>query len=142
MARKSKSTGKPVGAPPKEIDKKRFESMCAQQCTLEDVACEFDVDENTVNAWCNRTYGKNFSVVFAKKRRHGYMSLRSASWDEAVNKRTPALLIFMLKNHLGMSDRVVTENLNTEVVVEDQEDIRQHVASVFADYNKRRAVRS
>lgn len=99
------------GRPPKELDKNQFEKLCALQATIEEIAGFFDCDENTVNAWCNRVYGENFSVVFKSKSAAGKLSLRRSQMKLA--EKSAAMAIFLGKNMLGQTDHV--EQVITEV---------------------------
>lgn len=99
------------GRPPKELDKKQFEKLCALQATLEEIAGFFDCDENTVNAWCNRVYNADFSVVFKSKSASGKLSLRRTQFKLA--EKSAAMAIFLGKNMLGQTDKI--EQTITEV---------------------------
>lgn len=101
-----------AGRPRKEIDKKTFENLCAIQCTKEDICDVMEISEKTLNAWCKREYGENFSLVFKKKRTGGKISLRRAGFKHALNGNS-SVLIFMLKNICGMSDNP-QEAIDTE----------------------------
>ncbi len=98
-----------MGRRPKEIDKKQFEGLCGLQCTYDEICSWFGVTDKTLNSWCKRTYGKNFSEVFKEKRGHGRISLRRAQW-ELANKNA-SMAIFLGKQYLGQSDQggVITE---------------------------------
>lgn len=91
------------GRPKKEIDVKTFESLCGIQCTEEEICQFFDVTDKTLNSWCRRTYGHNFSEVFAQKRGIGKISLRRAGFKMA--QKNPTVHIFYAKNFLGMTDK-------------------------------------
>lgn len=99
-----KPTGKSAGRPPVQIDQDQFEKLCGIQCTKEEIADFFNVDEDTLNAWCKRVYGHNFSVIFRQKRGTGKIALRRYGFEMA--KTNPAVHIFYAKNHLGMTDHV------------------------------------
>lgn len=92
------------GRPPKQLDKKQFEKLCALQATLEEIAGFFDCDENTVNAWCNRVYNADFSVVFKSKSAQGKLSLRRTQFKLA--EKSAAMAIFLGKNMLGQTDKI------------------------------------
>lgn len=102
MARKP--TGKPTGRPKKEIDKNQFENLCALHCTKEEIADFFFCDADTLNAWCNRTYGDNFSAVYKKHCSRGNISLRRSQMEIAKHNATMA--IFLGKQYLGQKDDV------------------------------------
>ena len=91
------------GRPKKEIDANTFESLCGIQCTQEEICQFFDVTDKTLNGWCKRTYGHNFSEVFAQKRGLGRISLRRAGFKLA--QKNPSVHIFYAKNFLGMTDK-------------------------------------
>lgn len=101
-----------MARPRKEINKKSFESLCAIQCTQEEICQFFDVTDKTLNGWCRRTYGKRFSEVFAIKRGAGRISLRRAGFEMA--KKNPTVHIFYAKNFLGMTDRIEHTTLEVE----------------------------
>ena len=50
------------------IDKKQFESLCAIQCTKEEICSVLDVSEDTLSRWCKRIYKNDFAVIFQQKR--------------------------------------------------------------------------
>lgn len=91
-----------MGRPRKVIDQKQFESLCALQCTLEEMCGFFDVCTDTLEAWCKRIYKASFSEVFAKKRGAGKISLRRMQWRLA-EKNAP-MAIWLGKQYLGQRD--------------------------------------
>lgn len=93
----------PGGRPLKEINKKQFESLCAIQCTEEEICAVLDVTDKTLTKWCKRTYKMSFSEVFAEKRNGGKASLRKAQWQLA--QTNPTMAIWLGKNYLGQTDR-------------------------------------
>lgn len=93
-----------MARPRKEIDKKNFESMCAYQCTQEEICAFLGVTDKTLSAWCKRTYGMRFSEVFRQKREMGKMSLRRKQWKLADTSASMA--IFLGKNYLGQTDQM------------------------------------
>lgn len=88
--------------PRKEIDSKIFENLCKLQCTREEICSFLDVTDKTLETWCKRTYGECFSLVFAKKREGGKISLRRAQFRLA--EKNAAMAIFLGKQYLGQSD--------------------------------------
>lgn len=90
------------------IDKQAFESLCALQCTLEEIAGFFSCSPDTIERWCNRTYldeeGKPlcFAEVFKQKRTIGRISLRRAQNRLAMRNATMA--IWLGKQWLGQTD--------------------------------------
>lgn len=101
------------------IDKKQFENLCGLQCTLFEICDFFDVEDDTLNSWCKKTYGTTFSEVFKKKRGKGQISLRRMQWKLAEKNATMA--IFLGKQYLGQKDKIeytddgmktINENIN------------------------------
>ena len=101
------------------IDKKQFENLCGLQCTLLEICDFFDVEDDTLNSWCKKTYGTTFSEVFKLKRGKGQISLRRMQWKLA--EKNAAMAIFLGKQYLGQKDKieytddgmkVINENIN------------------------------
>lgn len=97
-----------AGRKPVELDKERFEEMCEFQCTKKEICLEFNITSNTLADWCKRTYGANFSTVFAQKRQKGFQSLRSAQYALALQGNT-TMLIWLGRNWLGQTDKPIQE---------------------------------
>lgn len=101
------------------IDKKQFENLCGLQCTLLEICDFFDVEDDTLNSWCKKTYGTTFSEVFKQKRGKGQISLRRMQWKLA--EKNAAMAIFLGKQFLGQKDKIeytddgmksINENIN------------------------------
>lgn len=103
-----------MARPRKEIDQKQFEKLCGLQCTKDEICAFFDITDKTLDAWCRRIYKENFSVVFAKKRGLGKISLRRSQWRLA--EKSPAMAIFLGKQFLGQKDKVEYTNDNDQVM--------------------------
>ena len=101
------------------IDKKQFESLCSIQCTQEEICSVLDICFDTLDEWCQRTYGKHFSKVFAEKRQGGKASLRRKQWNLADNNATMA--IFLGKQYLGQKDVVETQIASNGILTELKE---------------------
>ena len=99
------------GRPRKEIDQNQFERLCALHCTVSELSDWFGATDKTLNAWCKRTYGKSFSVVFKEKKSGGNISLRRKQMEVALSGNV-SMLIFLGKNYLGQTDRI-EETVNT-----------------------------
>ena len=85
-----------------EIDRRAFENLCGMQCTKEEIADFFDIDTDTVNAWCKREYGEVFSAVYKKRATKGKVSLRRSQF--LLAEKNASMAIFLGKNYLGQSD--------------------------------------
>ena len=92
-----------MARPKKKISQKQFESLCAIQCTKEEICNVLDVTEKTLNNWCKETYGEGFSLVFSKKRALGKASLRRNQWKLA-EKGNSTMLIWLGKQILKQSE--------------------------------------
>ena len=104
----------PAGRPRKNIDKKQFENLCGLQCTILEIAGWFDCDPDTIEAFCKREYGKNFSEVFALKRGKGKVSLRRSQWRLAENNA--AMAIWLGKQYLGQRDSFPEEQQDSKAL--------------------------
>ena len=91
-----------------EIERREFEKLCGMQCTKEEIAGFFDVSEDTVERWVRRTYKAGFAEVWTAKSASGRASLRRTQF--ALAEKYPAMAIFLGKNYLGQSDRVMIED--------------------------------
>ena len=96
-----------MARPHKQIDQKQFESLCGLQCTKEEICGFFNVTDKTLENWCKRIYKIGFSEVFRQKRGAGRISLRRSQFRLA--EKNAAMAIFLGKQYLGQSDRVVVE---------------------------------
>ena len=101
-----------AGRPRKQIDKEQFETMCEIQCTLEEIAALFKCSEDTIQNWCKREYGENFSVVHKWYSATGKMSLRR--WQFKMAEKNAPMAIFLGKNYLGQTDKVEQTNRDVE----------------------------
>lgn len=94
--------GKKKGRPRKEIAKLEFEALCKLQCTEREICGVFGVCEDTLNAWCKRTYRMTFSEAYKTYSVDGKVSLRRMQFNLA--KSSAAMAIFLGKNLLGQRD--------------------------------------
>jgi hypothetical protein len=102
--KKSIREHKKMGRPLKVFSRKAFIALCKIQCTGPEVASAFECDEDTVNAWCKRTFGQTFSAVFDRYRGQGNISLRRKQNQIALQGNVK-MLIWLGKNRLGQSDK-------------------------------------
>lgn len=133
-----KKTKKKMGRPKIEIDKNKFEALCALQCTQIEIAEQFHVCEDTLNKWCKDTYGITYSEVFRQKRQPGFTSLRRRMYESSKN--STAMQIFLAKNWLGMSDKQDTNmNIETqpqiEIKIVDNSDLEKEMYKDEEDTN-------
>jgi len=119
--------GNSGGRPKIEIDWKRFESYCAVQCTLREIADYFDCSEKTIERKVKEHYGCPFVNIFKRRRQKGLMSLRASLFK--MSEKSPQMAIFLAKNWLGMADRTEVTGagggpLETKIIVASAEDKR------------------
>ena len=94
-----------MGRPEKEIDWEQFDKLCYLQCSLREIASFFDCSEDTIERRTEKIHGVTFAEYFDKKRGGGKIALRRKMWDLAL-KGDKTLLIWLSKQHLGMTDKV------------------------------------
>ena len=105
-----------MARPRKAIDKAQFESLCALQCTLDEMCGFFNCCTDTLEAWCKRTYNLGFSEVFRLKRGKGKISLRRMQWRLA--EKNAAVAIFLGKQYLGQRDTPENESAKGDDALE------------------------
>ena len=107
----SQNSKRKVGRPPKEIEEKLFKNLCLIQCTQEEIANVLEVDHKTLNKWCKKTFNEDLSQAYKRLSAGGKMSLRRAMFDKAVNNGgNVAMMIWLSKQYLGMSEKIVDES--------------------------------
>ena len=99
-----------MARPKKKISQKQFESLCAIQCTKEEICDVLDVTEKTLNNWCKESYGEGFSLVFSKKRALGKASLRRNQWKLA-EKGNSTMQIWLGKQLLKQSESPIQDEI-------------------------------
>ena len=105
-----------TGRPPKVINWTEFEKLCRIQCSLLEMCEWFGVSDKTLYRGCKEHYGETFSVVFAKKRIGGLISLRHNNFK--LSEKNAAMAIFLSKNLLGMTDTQKIEYTDKKAVSE------------------------
>ena len=96
--------------PKKVINQKQFESLCAIQCTQEEICNVLEVSEKTLINWCQETYGDSFSKVFRQKKELGRMSLRRKQWELAQSGNS-TMQVWLGKNILKQSDNPIQDEI-------------------------------
>jgi hypothetical protein len=96
-----------TGRPHFNIDWDKVDSMCAIQCTGEEIAGVLGCDYDTLSGAIWREKELSFSEYFEQKRSNGKMSLRRKQYSTAM-EGNPTLLIWLGKNWLGQTDKMET----------------------------------
>lgn len=94
------------------IKQEQFESLCAIQCTEEEILSVLDVSKDTLLRWCKETYKTDFATIYAEKKKLGKASLRRMQWKTA-EKGNVTMQIWLGKNLLGQK-----ENLDIDTKVQ------------------------
>ena len=76
--------------------------MCSIMCTMEEIACVFDVPTNVLRYWVVKTYGEEFSQVYSRFASVGKMSIRRSQMKLA--EKNPYMAIWLGKQYLGQVD--------------------------------------
>ena len=97
------------GRPKKEIDKELFEDLCKILCTKDEICNILNVDEKTLTKWCKKIYREGFSDIYKKLTDDGKSSLRRAQYKAALSGNA-TMLVWMGKQFLGQTDKVIAEN--------------------------------
>jgi len=98
---------KPPHRPYFEVNWNTVDSMCAIQCTGEEIAGVLGCDYDTLATACKREKGLTFSEYFDQKRATGNVSLRRKQYSTAM-EGNPTMLIWLGKNWLGQADKTET----------------------------------
>ena len=104
-----------MARPKKIIKQKQFESLCALQCTREEICGILEVSEKTLDKWCHETYETSFSLIFREKKQLGKMSLRRSQFK--LSEKNATMAIWLGKQLLGQKDNpleIVQDNDNTK----------------------------
>lgn len=117
-----------------KISRALFENLCSIQCTKEEICAVLEVSEKTLNSWCNSEYGKNFSLVFSKKREYGKSSLRRTQWKLA--DKNPTMAIWLGKQYLGQRDKIVSSNEIKLPVIHIEETNNKELEKEFEKFNE------
>ena len=90
------------------INQSTFESLCAIQCTREEISAVLDVSDSTLYRWCKETYGTDFDTIFRQKKENGKASLRRNQWKMA--EKNPTMALWLGKQYLGQRDNIEVES--------------------------------
>lgn len=125
-----------TGRPPVQIDKRKFENLCAIHCTKDEIAGIFDCSPDTIENFCKKTYfdekgePMTFSATFKRYSAGGKASLRRTQFRLA--EKSAAMAIFLGKQYLGQTDKI-------EQTVTEVEDLSPLAAMLAGDDAAREA---
>ena len=95
------------GRPKIEIDWKVVDKLLKLLCTGDEIAGFLEVSYDTLVRRCRIDKKKSFADFSKQKRGGGKITLRKKQW--ALADTSPAMAIFLGKQHLGQSDKISTE---------------------------------
>lgn len=98
-----KSSEKQMGRPKKVLDWEKIKNAAYVQCTIQEIACIFDVDSETLDAACRREFGETFSTFHKKHSEGGKSSLRREMYKKAMAGSVP-MMIWLSKQYMGMKE--------------------------------------
>ena len=117
-----------MARPKKVINQKQFESLCAIQCTQEEICNVLDVCDETLTRWCKEVYDLSFSEVFRQKRDLGKASLRRQQWKLA-EKGNSTMLIWLGKQMLSQSENLIQDKIRLkELEIKEKEFVKLFIS--------------
>jgi exoribonuclease R len=131
VTKRPKAEGE-TGAKIKDIDFRDFEKCCQMQCTQEEIAGWFEIDEETLVRRVTEHYNKSFSEVYKKYSAGGKCSLRRRQFRRAQNGDR-VMMIWLGKQYLGQSEKV--EQKVTEINLSDVPD--HEIEALIKRYGKK-----
>ena len=110
--------GNGVGRPRSKVDEKVLGNLAHIGCPIEECA-----DILGVSA---RTLKRNFADIIHTHRNKGKASLRKKMYEKAVTKDNTHMQIWLSKNYLGMSDRIINEQISEPLpLIIEAEDVEE-----------------
>ena len=91
-----------MARPKKFVDPVVVGKLAAINCSIAEIAAFVEVNESTIK---NR-----FSLDIEKGREKGKASLKRKMWEVGVEKGNVTMLIWLSKQILGYSDRIISED--------------------------------
>jgi len=94
------------GRPEKIIDWELAARLASIHCKHEEIAWMLQVDLDTLQRRSKKANGVSFADFVDQKRGLGKVGLRRAMWNKALETKDNTMLIWLSKQHLGMTDKV------------------------------------
>jgi hypothetical protein len=108
-----------AGRKPKSFDPELFQDLCKIQCTQGEICNILKTTDKTLVSWVKREYKMEFSEAYKRFADAGKMSLRRAMFKKAVVEGNATMQIWLSKQYLGMTDKIVNENIEYEYTTPD-----------------------
>lgn len=112
-----------VGRPRLEVNESVLQNLAAIGCSKRTAAFVLGISEDTLQ--------RNFAAIFDASEERGKMQILSAAWDQGVIKRDSKLIIFLLKNRCGYSEKSEIKQDNSgeiRVIGQDRVKVFQEAA--------------
>lgn len=109
-----------------KIDQIQFEKLCGLQCTETEISSYFSVSHDTLQRWCEETYGENFAYVYEQKKGTGKIALRRFQMQQA--EKNPTMAIWLGKQYLGQRENVEVDNSKT---IEKLDEVLKNIGGVI-----------
>jgi len=110
--------GNGVGRPRAKVDEKVLGNLAHIGCTIEECG-----DVLGVSA---RTLKRNFADIIHTHKNKGKASLRKKMYEKAVTKDNTHMQIWLSKNYLQMSDRIINEQISEPLpLIIEAEDVEE-----------------
>jgi hypothetical protein len=113
------------GCPRKEIDLEELKKLCNLQATSEEIACWFDIDNDTLIARIKEFGYDGFSDFFKKNSGKGKISLRRSQFKLALDGNA-TMLVWLGKNLLNQTDKTESEITTRDVTPDRPPTIINH----------------
>lgn len=101
-----------MARPKKDIDPELVAKLAAIHCTIDEIAAVCDCSAELIE--------RRFRAELDKGRGRGKTQLRKGLWDLAARGNLGAL-IWLSKNHLGMSEKIEATNENIHLIEQAKE---------------------
>jgi hypothetical protein len=108
--------GKP-GLKPRIMDWEKIGKMFSLGCTIGEVCNIEMLSDDWLRTLCERDNNCTLSDFVAKHRDKGKVSLRRAQYDSAVNRNSVPMQIWLGKNWLGQTDKIVHSTGDTKPLI-------------------------
>ena len=116
------------------IDKEQFEKLCKLQCTETEISAYFEISHDTLQRWCEETYGENFAYVYEQKKGVGKIALRRFQMQQA--EKNPTMAIWLGKQYLGQTDKIVSSNEIKLPIIHIEETNNKELEKEFEKFNE------
>lgn len=142
------------GAPRKEIDWKKLDTLCGILCNEQEIAAILDMSIQALNEKIKEEKGKTFFEYYQEKSSDGKMSIRRKQFSVAMGlaeviedgevkrkgvKPDTTMLIFLGKQYLGQKDQVSVEHSGSvDIPNMSPEDRKKRIAELEEELHGKR----